>query len=112
MSRGTIIAVLALCVAGVLPPAHAQAKKEPFTAERSWKIQRIGAPTLSRDGRTIIAPVTRFAMDEDKSYVDLWIWNADGSGQRRLTTDAANDGAPTISPDGKSVAFTSQRGDD
>lgn len=112
MSRGTIIAVLALCVAGVLPHAHAQTKKEPFTAERSWKIQRIGAPTLSRDGRTIIAPVTRFAMDEDKSYVDLWIWNADGSGQRRLTTDAANDGAPTISPDGKSVAFTSQRGDD
>lgn len=112
MSRGTIIAVLALCVAGVLPHAHAQAKKEPFTAERSWKIQRIGAPTLSRDGRTVIAPVTRFAMDEDKSYVDLWIWNADGSGQRRLTTDAANDGAPTISPDGKSVAFISQRGDD
>lgn len=112
MIRGTTIAVVALCIAGVLPPAHAQAKKEPFTAERSWKIQRIGAPTLSRDGRTIIAPVTRFAMDEDKSYVDLWIWNADGSGQRRLTTDAANDGAPTISPDGKSVAFTSQRGDD
>lgn len=112
MSRGTIIAVLALCVAGVLPHAHAQAKKEPFTAERSWKIQRIGAPTLSRDGRTVIAPVTRFAMEEDKSYVDLWIWNADGSGQRRLTTDAANDGAPTISPDGKSVAFISQRGDD
>ena len=51
-------------------------------------------------------------MDEDKSYVDLWIWNADGSGQRRLTTDAANDGAPAISPDGKSVAFISQRGDD
>ena len=112
MTRGTIIAVLALCVAGLLPHAHAQAKKEPFTAERSWKIQRIGAPTLSRDGRTVIAPVTRFAMDEDKSYVDLWIWNADGSGQRRLTTDAANDGAPAISPDGKSVAFISQRGDD
>jgi len=112
MIRGTIIAVAALCVAGLLPHAHAQAKKEPFTAERSWKIQRIGAPTLSRDGRTVIAPVTRFAMEEDKSYVDLWIWNADGSGQRRLTTDAANDGAPTISPDGKSVAFISQRGDD
>ena len=115
MTRGTISAVLALCVAGLLPHAHAhaQAKKEPFTAERSWKIQRIGAPTLSRDGRTIIAPVTRFAMDEDKSYVDLWIWNAaDGSGQRRFTTDAANDGAPTISPDGRYVAFISQRGDD
>ncbi len=112
MTRYTTTALVALLCAAAYMPANAQAKKEPFTAERSWKIQRIGAPTLSRDGRTIIAPVTRFAMDEDKSYVDLWIWNADGSGQRRLTTDAANDGAPTISPDGKSVAFTSQRGDD
>ncbi len=112
MARCITTALIALLCAAAQMPAHAQAKKEPFTAERSWKIQRIGAPTLSRDGRTIIAPVTRFAMDEDKSYVDLWIWNADGSGQRRLTTDAANDGAPTISPDGKSVAFTSQRGDD
>ncbi|MBP6748617.1 MAG: S9 family peptidase [Xanthomonadaceae bacterium] len=103
----------ALCAAAFASaPAQAQAKKEPFTIERSWQIQRIGAPTVSRDGRTVIAPVTRFAMAEDKAYVDLWIWNADGSGQRRFTTDAANEGAPTISPDGKHVAFVSQRGDD
>ena len=112
MARCITTVLIALLCAVAQTPAQAQAKKEPFTAERSWKIQRIGAPTLSADGRTVIAPVTRFAMDEDKSYVDLWIWKADGSGQRRFTTDAANDGAPAISPDGKYVAFTSQRGDD
>ncbi len=112
MTRCAITALIALLCAAAQMPAHAQAKKAPFTVERSWQIQRIGAPTLSADGRTVIAPVTRFAMDEDKSYVDLWIWNADGSGQRRFTTDAANDGAPAISPDGRHVAFTSQRGDD
>ena len=106
------LAASLIAVLSAAAPASAQAKKQPFTAERSWQIQRIGAPTVSADGRTIIAPVTRFAMDEDKSYVDLWRWNADGSGQRRFTTDAANDGAPTISPDGRQVAFVSQRGDD
>jgi dipeptidyl aminopeptidase/acylaminoacyl peptidase len=103
-----VAAVCALAVA----PATAQPAKQPFTIERSWQIQRIGGPTISPDGRTIIAPVSRFSMEDDKAYVDLWRWNKDGSGQRRFTTDAANEGAPTISPDGRYVAFTSQRGDD
>ena len=31
--------------------------KAPFTAERSWQIQRIGAPTISPDGAMIIAAI-------------------------------------------------------
>jgi dipeptidyl aminopeptidase/acylaminoacyl peptidase len=112
MIRSVTFVLAALVCAGTALPAAAQAQKQPFTIERSWQIQRIGAPSLSDDGRIIVAPVTRFALDEDKAYSDLWIWNADGTGQRRFTTDAAADGAPTISPDGKYVAFTSQRGDD
>ncbi|MCU0870579.1 MAG: S9 family peptidase [Burkholderiales bacterium] len=112
MIRSVTFVLAALVCAGTALPAVAQAQKQPFTIERSWQIQRIGAPSVSDDGRVIVAPVTRFALDEDKAYSDLWIWNADGSGQRRFTTDAAADGAPTISPDGKYVAFTSQRGDD
>ena len=65
------VALCALVCVGTQSVAMAQAKKEAFTVERSWKLQRIGAPTVSRDGRTIIAPVTRFAMDEDKAYSDL-----------------------------------------
>jgi dipeptidyl aminopeptidase/acylaminoacyl peptidase len=108
--------MVAVSVAIASTPAAAQKTKQPFTPERSWQIQRIGAPTISADGRTVIAPVTRFSIEEDKAYVDLWRWSvdngSDGSGQRRFTTDAANDGAPTISPDGRYVAFVSQRGDD
>jgi hypothetical protein len=78
MARCVAIALIALLCATAQMPAHAHTKKGPFTAEPSWQIQRIGVPTLSADGQTVIAPVTRFAMDEDKSYVDLWIWNAEG----------------------------------
>jgi dipeptidyl aminopeptidase/acylaminoacyl peptidase len=116
MIRSVTFVLAALVCAGTALPAAAQAQKQPFTIERSWQIQRIGAPSVSDDGRVVVAPVTRFALDEDRAYSDLWIWHtdkaADGSGQRRFTTDAAADSAPTISPDGKYVAFTSQRGDD
>ncbi len=32
--------------------------------------------------------------------------NADGSGQRRLTSGAAHDRVPNWSPDGRTIAFT------
>jgi dipeptidyl aminopeptidase/acylaminoacyl peptidase len=86
--------------------------KEPFSVERSWQIQRLGQPTISSDGGTIIAPVTRFSTAENKGYTDLWLWSADGKVERRLTTHEAADNSPQISPDGTQVLFVSQRGDD
>jgi tetratricopeptide (TPR) repeat protein len=41
---------------------------------------------------------------------EIYIMNADGSGLKRLTNDAAHDGLPTWSPDGKSLAFVSNSG--
>ena len=107
--------VASLTVAAQSPAASvadAASGKQPFTIERSWQIQRIGNPTISPDGARIVAPVTRFAMAEDKGYTDLWMWNADGSGQRAFTTHAAGDSSPVFSPNGRFIAFTSQREDD
>jgi tetratricopeptide (TPR) repeat protein/pSer/pThr/pTyr-binding forkhead associated (FHA) protein len=41
---------------------------------------------------------------------ELYIMNDDGSGVRRLTNNAANDGLPTWSPDGRTLAFVSDQG--
>lgn len=105
---------MALLLAALTAPVAAQTEggKQPFTAERSWQIQRIGAPTVSPDGRHVVAPVTRFAMAEDKGYTDLWLWRGDGSLQQRFTSNVGSDGAPRFSPDGRQVAFVAQRGDD
>ena len=40
---------------------------------------------------------------------DIFIMNADGTGVRQLTTDAANDSSPAWSPNGKQIAFISDR---
>jgi TolB protein len=39
---------------------------------------------------------------------ELYVMNADGSGQRRLTRNPARDGGPVWSPDGRRIAFTRQ----
>lgn len=99
-------------MAAAAPVLADTAAKQPFTVERSWEIQRLGTPTISPDGRRVVAPVTRFAMAEDRGYTDLWLWSADGSGERRFTTHTSNEGGPVFSPDGRQLAFVAQREDD
>ena len=81
---------LSVAVLGLMTTCLAQAADTvPFSAERSWQVQRIGGPAITPDGKTIVAPVTRFDMKENKGLTDLWLWSADGSVQRARTTNPA-----------------------
>jgi len=83
-----------------------------FSAEAMWKLQRVGAPALSPDGRLAVAPVTRFDVEADKSHTNLWLFPTEGASPRPLTRNDTSDTAPAFSPDGRWIAFVSKRGDD
>lgn len=62
---------------------------------------------LSPDGRTIVfTRLTYFGPDAPSSYV--YVMNADGSGERRLTPEGQGD-SPQWSPDGRKIAFASAK---
>jgi dipeptidyl aminopeptidase/acylaminoacyl peptidase len=110
-------ALLSLLTAATLavPAAAAEpaaAVSTQFTAERLWELARVGAPTLSPDGRAAVVPVTRYDLKEDKGKTDLYLIPTAGGEARRLTTHDAGDTNPRFSPDGKWIAFESKRGDD
>jgi dipeptidyl aminopeptidase/acylaminoacyl peptidase len=83
-----------------------------FSVEKMWSLARLGDTAISPDGRLAAVTVTRFDIDENRGATDIWLVPTAGGPARQLTSDKAADTSPAFSPDGRSIAFVSKRGDD
>src|SRR5262245_29954371 len=73
LHRNLLALSLALVVA---VPASAQSKR-PITVDDLWKVQRLGKPAISPDGKWVAAEVTKFSMEANDSTSDLWLFSTD-----------------------------------
>ncbi len=95
-------------IALALVPSLALAQKQPFDASALLKIQRIGDPQLSPDGKTVAFAVSTPDFDGNRSAHSVWTVPLEGGAPRRLADLASR---PRWSPDGKRIYYVSTSGD-
>lgn len=96
-----------LIVALSLPAA---AQKRAMTIPDLYKVKSVESPSFSPDGKRIAFTVREDFLEEGRSNTDVYVMNADGTDIKRLTEHPASDSKPFWSADGKSIIFTSSRG--
>lgn len=101
------LCVVTLAVTGTLFSSEAGPKL--LTHETFMNMETVGAPAISPDGRQIL--FTRGWVDKvsDQSRSNLWIADVDGKRVRELTHGDWRDLSPVWSPDGKKIAYLSDR---
>ena len=104
-----LFAALALLAAAPLPSTAADAA-HPFAVEDLVSLRRLAEFRASPDGGRIVYALSTLDLAANKRRVDLWLVNADGSGQRQLTHTPESEASPRWAPDGKAIYFLAKRG--
>jgi dipeptidyl aminopeptidase/acylaminoacyl peptidase len=85
------------------------AAERPLRFEELAKIRRVGAFSVSPDGRQVAFAVATPDVEANTSRSSIWMIPAGGGEARRMTTGDRRDGDPKFSPDGRRLAFLSNR---
>jgi dipeptidyl aminopeptidase/acylaminoacyl peptidase len=101
------LAVLAVLVSSA---TQLQAQR-PVTSDDLARLRDVSDPQVSPDGAWVAYTVSAVDTAKDRDDTDIWLASWDGTQQVRLTRHAGSDHAPRWSPDGRYVAFLSDRDD-
>ncbi|MEW6051422.1 MAG: S9 family peptidase [Candidatus Zixiibacteriota bacterium] len=83
--------------------------RKPLEAKDLFKLQIMTSITISPDERRVAYTVERIDAEENKYYCNLFVRDIVNKSDRQFTFGKQQDGKPSWSPDGSTLAFVSTR---
>ena len=106
LSRACSALALAACCT---VPAYPQAVTlPPITLDEFFSATQLREARLAPDGTAAVIPTVTPDWKHDRFRHDLWLWR-EKTGAPTLLTSSGHDSAPEWSPDGRYIAFVSDR---
>jgi dipeptidyl aminopeptidase/acylaminoacyl peptidase len=102
------VSLMCVAVAVMASVSEGQALKPP-TIDQSLEMGSVGSPKISPDGKRVVYEQTRTNWDANAFETDLWVADVAKGERHQLTTSGHSCNPAEWSPDGKWIAFASDR---